>query len=169
MALLRVTFGIALLLVLSFGPAAAQTGSVNLRAAMQLQFDCENPWKVKNYGVRATLTGVLNADKSATADLAINGFFLNTTVHFDTRLGRGSMAAPGGTSQLRVLGSNKLRGVWSLPNNDLILDLTMAGQSCQSHLTLRLKPGKKEYSMYGGTKFYYCSAARVISTSCTAK
>lgn len=169
MAILRVTLGVFFFFALGFEPTAAQSGGVNLRATMQLQFDCENPWKVKNYGVRATLTGVLNTDRSATADLAITGFFLNTNVHFDTRLGRGSMAAPGGSSQLRVLGSNKLRGIWSLPNNDLILDMTMTGQACQSHLTLRLKPGKTQYSMYGGTKFYYCSAARVISTSCTVK
>lgn len=160
---------VAAVLLICTPAAVAQSGGVRLRANMQLQFDCERPWKVKNYGVRATLRAVLHSTNSATADLGIVGFFLNTNVHFDAKLGSGSLSAPGGTSQLRVLGSNRLRGTWSLPNNDLILDLTVTEQSCRADLTLKLKPGKSEYSMYGGTKFYYCSAARVISTSCEAK
>ncbi len=161
---------IAALLALTVSAnAQSKSGSLRLRSTMQMQFDCERPRVVKNYGVRATFRAVPKPDNSATADLGIVGFFLNTNVHFDTKLGRDWIAAPGGTSQLRVLANNRLRGIWSLPNNDLILDMTFNGPSCTAALAMKLKPGRREYSMYGGTKFYYCSAARVVSASCEAK
>ena len=146
----------------------AQSGAIKFRSGMNLAFDCETPWKVKDYAVRAKLTGVLNADRSASADLAINGFMLNTNVHFDARLGRSVLPAPGGTSQLRVLSRDRIRAVWNLPNNDLILDFVASGRSCSAVLTMRLKPGKTQYSMYSGSKFYYCSVARVLNTDCEA-
>ena len=149
--------------------ALAQSGSINLRSTMQMMFDCETPWRVKNYGVTGRFTATLNPDKTAFADLKISGLFLSGDVHFDARLGRGTSAAPGGTSQLRVLSRNQLRGIWSLPNHDMILDIAANGNSCSVNLTMKLKPGKTEYSMFGGSKFYYCSAARLISTTCEAQ
>lgn len=145
--------------------AAAQAGTVKLRSIMNMSFDCEDPWRVTNYGVTGNFTATLNPDSTATADLKISGFFLDGDVHFDARLGRAS-PAPGGTSQLRVTGRNRLRGVWSLPNNNMSIDITVSGQTCNVNLTVQLKPGKRQYTMFGGQKFYYCSAARVVSTSC---
>lgn len=150
-------------------PVLAQSGSINLKSNMNLSFDCETPWRVKNFGVTGRFNATLNPDKTATADLKISGFMLDGDVHFDARLGRGATPAPGGTSQLRVLGPNRLRGIWSLPNNDMILDIVASGGSCSVNLTLKLKPGKTQYSMFGGQKFYYCSAARLISTTCEAQ
>jgi hypothetical protein len=158
---------IALSLALS-GPALAQSGTIKFRTDSSLVFDCEDPVHVKDYGVRASLTGALNADRSASADLAISGFMLSTNVHFDARLGRSSLPAPGGSSQLHVLSRDRIRAVWNLPNNNLIMDFSAAGRSCSAVLTIALKPGKKQYSMYGG-KFYYCSSARVLNTSCEAQ
>ncbi|MBI3702245.1 MAG: hypothetical protein HY242_17625 [Afipia sp.] len=160
----------AIVLLVSSIPAGAQSGTINLRSTMKLSFDCETPWNVKNYGVTGRFNAALNSDKTATADLKISGFFLNGDVHFDARLGRGAMPAPGGTSQLRVIGPNRLRGVWSLPNNDFILDVVAtSNNTCAVNLALKLKPGKKQYSMFGGQKFYYCSAARIVSTTCAAQ
>jgi hypothetical protein len=48
------------------------------------------------------------------------------------------------------------------------MDFAASGRSCSAVLTIRLKPGKTQYSMYGG-KFYYCSSARVSNTSCEAQ
>ena len=162
---------VGILLALIFtGPAAAQSGKIaSLVSTMNLVFDCEAPWNVKNYGVSARFTAALNADKTAYGDLAISGFMLDGNVLFDARLGRSVQPAPGGTSQLHVISSNRLRGIWSLPNNDLILDLTAhGGNACTANVAMRLKPGKKQYSMFGGSRFYYCSSARVVQTTCEA-
>lgn len=136
---------------------------------MQLSFDCQRPWNVQNYGARATFEAILNGDGTATADLTITGFALASTVHFDARLGRGSRPAPGGSAQLRVVSANALRGTWSLPNNNLVIDITTSGRSCAVAVSFALKPGQKEYSLWGGSKFYYCSAARVVRTTCSAQ
>ncbi len=87
----------------------------------------------------------------------------------EARLGRGSRPAPGGAAQLRVVSASALRGIWSLPNNNLIIDITTSGKSCAVAVSFALKPGQKEYSLWGGSKFYYCSAARVLQTSCSAQ
>jgi hypothetical protein len=149
--------------------AVADSGSVTMRSTIKLRFDCETPMRVTNYGVTARFDATLNTDSTAFADLKISGFFLSGNVHFDARLGRRASPAPGGTSQLQVLGRDRLRGIWSLPNNDMILDITAHGNSCAVNLALKLKPGKKEYSLFSGSKFYYCSAARLIETTCEAK
>ncbi|MGQ0687014.1 hypothetical protein [Bradyrhizobium sp.] len=148
---------------------AAPAASTKIRSNMQLSFDCQRPWNVQNYGARATFEAILNGDGSATADLTINGFGLASTVHFEARLGRGSRPAPGGAAQLRVVSASALRGIWSLPNNNLIIDITTSGKSCAVAVSFALKPGQKEYSLWGGSKFYYCSAARVLQASCSAQ
>ena len=164
----RVFFA-AIVFLFSFSfNAAAESGSSRLQSKMQLSFDCEQPVHVQNYSVTATFTGTLNADRTAFGDLTISGFLLHGDVHFDARLGRGAMPAPGGTSQLRVLGKDRLRGIWSLPNNDFILDIIANGNSCTVNLALKLKRGKTQYSMFSGSKFYYCSAARLVSRTCEA-
>src|SRR5260370_25454681 len=109
--------------------ALAQTGSAHLRAAFDLRFDCDRPFYVRNHPIHAEFNAVLNANKSASADLAITGMLSTSTVHFDARLGGAPQSAPGGTSQLRVISKNQLRGIWNLPNNLLILDIVSAGRS----------------------------------------
>jgi hypothetical protein len=159
----------ALVTLATAGQAVAQPGSTKIRAVFKLSFDCDSPRKLRDYGVNAHLSGVLNADNTATADLAISGLFFADNVHFDARLGRSASPAPGGTSQLRVTGKDRLRLVWSLPNNDLIVDVAVSGKSCRADLAMRLKSGETRYSMYGGGKFYHCSAARVVRTSCAIR
>ena len=149
--------------------AQGAPASTRLHSDIQLSFDCQRPWNVRNYGARATFEAVLNGDGTATADLTLSGFALASTVHFDARLGRGSRPAPGGSAQLRVVSSSALRGIWSLPNNNLVIDIATSGTSCSVAVSFALKPGQKEYSLWGGNKFYYCSTARVLQTTCSAR
>lgn len=155
-----------LVLALSLsGEAGAQSGSARVKADFDMRFDCERPLVVRNHPIRAEFKAVLNTDKSATADLAITGIIFTNRVHFDARLG-GSQAAPGGTSQLRVAAANRLRAIWSLPNNQLILDIVSAGRTCSAKLNIQRKARVKEYSMFDGRRMYYCSKYRVLSSSC---
>ena len=165
---LRICLLILLAILAMPAPAIAQAGSAHMRSTMDLVFDCEEPLKVTNYKVQATFVATLNTDKTAEADLRISGFMLGSDVHFDARLGRSVLSAPGGTAQLHVVGPNKLRGIWSLPNNDLVLDISANGKSCAVALALRLKRGKSQLSMFSGSKFYYCSAGHVVRTTCNA-
>jgi hypothetical protein len=158
---------IGLVLLLS-GSALAQAASAKLNAGFDLQFDCERPFLVRNHPIHAVFTGVLDTDKSASADLAITGRFFTNTVHFDARLGATSQSAPGGTSSLRVMGGNRLRAIWNLPNNQFILDIVARGRSCSATLNIKLKPGMHEYSMFDGTTMYYCSKQTLLRTSCEA-
>jgi hypothetical protein len=157
-------------LVLSLSSAAiAQTGSAHFQAKFELTFDCERPLLVRNHPIHAVFTAVLNTDKSASADLALTGLIFTNRVHFDARLGATSQPAPGGTSQLRVISSNRLRGVWDLPNNQLVLDIIAVKSSCSTALNIKLKPGKTEYSMFDGHTFFYCSAYHLLGSDCQAQ
>jgi len=112
----------------------------------------------------------MNADKTASADLAITGVLFTSKVHFDARLGGGAQPAPGGTSRLRVVAKNRLQAVWDLPNNQLILDIAATGRSsCSVRLNIKLKPGKREYTMFDGAITYYCSKQQLLSSSCEAE
>jgi hypothetical protein len=147
--------------------AVAQRGSAHLNASFQMTFDCERPFTVRNHPIRAEFVAVLNADKSATADLAIQGILLTNHVHFDARLGGRPQPGPGGTTtQLRVVSSSRLRAVWDLPNNQIILDISTGRASCSVSPQFRLKPGRREYTMFDGHRFHYCSNKRLISTTC---
>jgi hypothetical protein len=146
--------------------AVAQTSSVGGKADFDLQFDCEHPFLVRNHPIHAVMTAVLNADNSASADLAITGTLFANSVHFDARLGAASQSAPGGTSSLRVIAGNHLRASWSLPNNQLIVDIVTGRRSCSATLSIRLKPGMREYTMFDGSLMYYCSKQTVLRSSC---
>jgi len=150
-------------------PAAAAQASAQLRAVFDLRFDCERPFLVREHPIRATFDAVLRSDKSASADLAIRGRIFTNTVHFEAQLGGGAQPAPGGTSLLRVVSGNQLRAVWDLPNNQLVLDIISKGKACAAKLAMKLKPGKRDYTMFDGRTFYYCSAQRLLSTSCEAR
>jgi hypothetical protein len=151
------------------GAALAQSGSANLRANFDQRFDCERPFKVRNHPIRSEFKATLNADKTATATLAITGIIFTNTVRFDARLGGGAQSAPGGTSALRVLPGNRLQGVWDLPNNQLILEIASRGSSCTAKLNFRLKPGKKEYSLYDGRTMFYCTKHQLLASTCVAE
>jgi hypothetical protein len=146
---------------------AAAMGSTHFKGHSEMVLDCERPFYVRDHAIHIDYTADLNADSTATADFAIIGVFVDK-VHFDMKLG-GSSLAPSGSTILRVMARNRLRLIWDLPNNQVLLDIIVAGKSCSAALNVTLKPGKREYTMSDGSHMYYCSAQKVLSASCEAQ
>src|SRR6185312_2091137 len=129
-ALTRATmlaFGLACL------PAAAmaQGGTVNFRINFSGTVDCESPIAMSNIPISGEGTGQINTDGSASADVTQTAFVLSTRIHFEGKLGRPT-EAPGGTAVARVSGKNSLRLMWNLPNNQLVVNIAVRGQSCSA-------------------------------------
>jgi hypothetical protein len=149
------------------GEAMAQAPAVHFQVGFTANVDCDRPIQVRNFALNGQGTGVLNADKSASADLTVTAFLIGVRIHFDARLGQASQPAPGGASQVRVAGKNRLRLTWFLPNNQLIADISVKGQSCSATVDTKLKPGMREYTLFDGTNYHYCGRPRVTGTSCS--
>ncbi len=129
--------------------------------------DCDRPIQVRNFALNGQGTGVLNADRTAAADLTVTAFLIGVRIHFDGRLGAPPQGAPGGSSQVRVAGKNRLHLAWFLPNNQLTTDISVKGQSCSATVDSRLKPGMREYTLFDGTNYHYCARPRVTGTTCS--
>jgi hypothetical protein len=146
----------------------AQTSSVKFHVAFSGRVNCHRPIQMNDIPITFTGNGVLNADGSGSADLTETAFVLSTTIHFEGHLGR-TTSAPGGTSQVRVSGRHGLLLVWSLPNNQLITRISVAGRSCSASFGARLKPGKSEYTLFDGSVYHYCDRPRLALTSCQVR
>jgi hypothetical protein len=146
--------------------AFAQTSSVRFQIGGTARVDCDRPVKVKNFPLGVEGRGVLNSDRSTTADLEFRKAIFVDKIHFDGRLGAGRTPAPYGSAEVHVTGPDRLHLVWSLPNNDVTLDVVVRGKSCSANLGYRLKPGKREYSFYDGYRLEYCAKPRVEQIRC---
>jgi hypothetical protein len=142
----------------------ANRSQLNFEAAFEMAVDCDHPAQVRNFHVSGRGAGVLRVDRSASVDLEITSLITNT-IHFEGRLGGAPRPAPGGTSQLHVVGTNRLRLIWNLPNNQPISDLVFSRNGCSATPAMKLKPGMCEYSLFDGNGFYYCARPRVLRTS----
>jgi hypothetical protein len=144
------------------GEASAQ--SLRAKFVFEGLADCTNP-SVHNFPIRGEGTGELSTDRSAKLDLSSN---VEGQVQINTRLGAKASEAPGGTASLRVAGRHTLRAVRDYPNNSIIIDLTVTGNSCRMKVANVLKRGKSQYTFYtltGG--FAYCSAPRITKAECS--
>jgi hypothetical protein len=162
------TIGHCLLIALAAACASdvqAQTPVFSFKGGFDAIVDCERPLNLQKLPITATVTGAINSDKSGTADLNLVAI-LPSTVHFDGRLGRTTFA-PGGTSaRMQIIGHNRLRLTWDLPNNLLVVDVAIGKGSCTASLSTQLKRGQREYSLYNGHAFFYCGKPQVTRTSC---
>ncbi len=143
----------------------AQT-SVRFQVNGSARVDCEKPLQVQNFPIIVKGNGVLNSDRSASADVEITEFIFVNKIHFDGRLGARPAPAPGGSSQVRVGGRNRLHLSWFLPNNEVSLDILVKGSSGSAPLGFRLKPGQRQYSLWDGYRYHYCSRPRIEQTTC---
>lgn len=159
------TLAIGVILGLSSATGAMAQSSVNFRINFSGTVDCQSPIAMNNVPISGEGTGQINADGSASADVTQTAFVLSTRIHFEGKLGRPT-EAPGGTAITRVSGKNSLRLMWNLPNNQLVVNIAVHGQSCSASFSANLKPGKTQYTLFDGNIYHYCSRPRVASTSC---
>jgi hypothetical protein len=144
------------------GEASAQ--SLRAKFAFEGLADCTSP-PVHNFPIHGEGTGELSTDRSAQLDLQSN---IEGQVQIKTKLGAKASETPGGSASLRVTGQHTLRAVRDYPNNSIIIDLTVTGNSCRMKVANVLKRGKSQYTFYtltGG--FAYCSAPRITKAECS--
>ena len=102
--------------------------------------------------------------------LIVTGIAMGIAVkreHYDTTLGARPTAAEDGAAALRVVGRHHLQAIRYYPNNSVVADLYVTGNSCVLKIEHRLKPGKRQYtfsSPMGGLA--YCERPRTVRTSC---
>jgi hypothetical protein len=156
---------IAVLFCFVSDPVFAQSTGLHLRFSFDGAVDCDQPHKVKNFPIRGEGTGVMYADRRASLDLSVQGSTTNR-IHFDATLGGAPTSVPGGSAQLRVASANTLRMVWDLPNSDFVVNLTAAKTSCSVKIDTRLKRGSRQYTLFDGGQFFFCSKPRITRTSC---
>jgi hypothetical protein len=159
---------IACLFCFIFDSAFAQSDTLHLRFGFDGTVDCDQPQKVTGFPIHGTGTGVIYTDRRASLDLSVRGSTTNR-IHFDATLGGAPTPAPGGTAQLRVASANSLRMVWDLPNSDFVVNLTATKASCSVRIDTHLKRGSRQYTLFDGGKFFFCSKPRIIQTSCQGK
>jgi hypothetical protein len=144
----------------------AMAEALNFNFKFTGTMSCMSPVPVSNAPVGGSGTGVINADGSVSADITQTLLVFSTTVHFDSRLGPGLSAAPGGTVQVRVAGRHSLRFFWNLPNDTLVVTIAVRGKSCKASFQANLRPGKSQYTFYDGSMYHYCGKPAMTTSSC---
>jgi hypothetical protein len=148
-----------------FMGSIAHAASVSFQMAFTGHVDCYRPIQISNVPISGSGTGSLNSDGTASADVTETAFIFSSNLHFDARLGRAT-PAPGGTVQVRVAGPHRLLLIWNLPNNQMVLDVAVNGNSCTARIENKLKPGKTEYTLFDGTGYHYCGRPTTEGASC---
>jgi hypothetical protein len=126
--------------------------------------NCENP-HIRNFPVHGEGTGVLSADRSATLEMGSN---VERKVRYRATLGAAPTAAPAGSTAIRVVGRHTLRTIRDYPNNIVVLNIAVRGNSCTMTVENKLKPGKRIYTFYNGSDLSYCARPKIIQTECAA-
>jgi hypothetical protein len=146
--------------------AHAEGASVHVNASFDLSVNCDQPKQLSDVPVHGDIKGVLNSDRTGAIDLTLAAITTNT-IHFDGKLGGKPQSVPGGTATLHILSGNRLQGIWGLPNDNIIATITVTGQTCEAGLDFKLKYGNKQYSLFDGANFYFCSRPKLVQKTCS--
>lgn len=126
--------------------------------------NCDNP-PIRNFPIRGEGTGVLSTDRSATLDMNSN---VEGSLQINAKLGGAPTEAPGGSASIRVVNRRTLRAVRDYPNNVIIINMIVRGNSCTMTLENRLKPGKRQYTFFNGSGISYCSKPVITRAECAS-
>jgi hypothetical protein len=127
---------------------------------------CMSPVPVSDAPISGDGNGTLNPDGSVQAVITQGLLIFKTSLNFDSKLGPGLTPVPGGTGQMRVTGRSGLRFVWNLPNNSIIVNVNVRGQSCTATFQSPLLPGKTNYTFFDGSIYHTCGKPTMTSSSC---
>lgn len=158
---------IVVLALLPSSGARAQSSGIHFNAAFDLSVDCDQPKELHAAVVHGEGVGAINPDKTGTADLTISAI-TTSTIHFDARLGA-AQPAPGGSAAISLIGGNRLRLIWDLPNNQVVTVIAVAGQSCTVSVDYKLKYGNRQYSLFDGQSFYFCKKPQLLRSTCSVQ
>lgn len=147
--------------------AAQKAGSIHINVNAELRVDCSRPLRVNNFRVRIDARNTVSPDKTAFATWQITSLGTET-LSFATKLGSAqSIGLPSGSSaNLRVTPGNGLMLTLSSPQSTLNARVTASGNACNVTLGTSLRRGFKEYSLWSGSSYYYCSQPRVVNATC---
>ena len=147
--------------------AAQKAGNIHINVNAELRVDCNRPLHVNNFRVRVDARNTIAPDKTAFATWQITSLGTET-LSFSTKLGSTqSIGLPSGSSaQLRVTLGNSLLLILTSPQSTLNAKVTASGNTCNVTLTAALRPGFREYSLWSGSSYYYCSQPRVVTATC---
>lgn len=163
--------------------AAATLASVGIADAASVKFDvgfntyvdCVRPLELGN--IPLTLKGrmTLNGDGTAIGQLNMTAYrFISFKSTTTGRLGDPPMAMdgiPNSSVQLKVRNKNGLSLLTNFPNNTFAVhvDVSEDNKKCQAQLTNTLKKGKKEFNLFAGDTYFYCTALRITSATCKVR
>lgn len=146
---------------------AQKAGSIRIDVSAQLRVDCTRPLRSNNFGVRVFARNIISPDRNFTANWQITSLGTEN-MDFAGRLGSAStVGLPGGsTAQLRVTPGNSLLLHMTSPQSTLTARVTTSGNTCNVTLSTALRRGFREYSLWSGSSYYYCSQPRVVQATC---
>jgi len=149
--------------------AHAQSGKLTARIAYAGLVDCDQPRQVKDHPFSGDGTMILSQDRSASLDMRMRGHLSSSLLKINTTLGNRPALAPGGTALLHVVSSNELQAVWTLPNNQVIVNMKASANACTLNIQFRLRGGARQYTIYDERGFYFCGKPRITSLSCSLR
>lgn len=149
------------------GAVAQKAGSIRIDVNAQLRVDCTRPTRANNFPVRVFARNTISPDRSFTANWQISTLGTESMDFAGRRGSVSTVGLPGGSSaQLRVTPGNGLLLNMTGPQSTLSARVTASENSCQVTLSTGLRRGFKEYSLWSGAVYYYCSQPRVVKATC---
>ena len=165
----KITRAFLVLASLAFG-SAVSTGALAQTVKFHFNFTgnmtCMQPVPVADAPISGEGTGTLNPDGSVQAVVTQGLLIFKTSLNFDSRLGSGLTPVPGGTGQVRVSGRQSLRFIWNLPNNSIIVNVNVRGQTCSATFQTNLLPGKTNYTFFDGSMYHTCGRPNMTTSRC---
>jgi len=154
----------ALAALMTLLPVSSDAAGTMIRAKFSVDglATCQQP-AVTNYPVHVEGTGALSTDRTAT--LTLNSS-IGAQESYTTKLGGRPSEAAGGSAALRVVSRHTLQAVREYPNNQIVVYMTVIGNSCSIRVEHRLKPGRRQYTFTVNSGVALCSKPRVTHAEC---